>query len=550
MTSMFLRRWTNLTSVVNPHVLSMVCSFTSRASRVLDNTNEASQSLSINNEDLTSATYDSRLHLSPLFSHGRPHSESYKIELVDTETWRVSSGIMEAWRGTDGALDSKASVMDVVDEVDNYSPSNEDPDFDEIEDMRIRGNLFYKLDRDSKEFEEYSFDFHRKKSSKSKDDPKESKASGVGKSSKNKVERRESQKKEERSCNLASASERLPKPIKNESLFSSLHEMNNHPVGKKVRIPTFNQLTAPYHEPFCLDIYITKGSVRASIIHRATSKVVAVAHSISKDFKFELASTKNVTACASVGEVLAQRALGDDIHNVVYTPRKGDKLEGKLQIVLQSIIDNGVNVKVKLKQRRRALGVTQSGNSSEEHEFILNVSGADKDANARSTPFSFISTSLAVASTPRRIMAGKAEGDGKEPINEQAVANIYGALRSEINQIYSKITELEMEVSEHSLVINAIQPLDPSRRCYRMIGGVLVERTIKEVLPAVQRNKEGLEEVIARLGEALEKKKKEIADFEAKYKIRIRKSDEVNDESGRKEGSAQGVLVGPAGANE
>ncbi|KAF5941762.1 hypothetical protein HYC85_019404 [Camellia sinensis] len=143
-------------------------------------------------------------------------------------------------------------------------------------------------------------------------------------------------------------------------------------------------------------------------------------------------------------------------------------------------------------------------------------------------------------------MSGKAEAEGNEPINEQAVANIYGAMRSDINQIYSKITELEMEASEHSLVMNAIKPLDPSRRCYRMIGGVLVERTIKEVLLAVQRNKEGLEEVIVRLNEALEKKKNEVADLEVKYKIRIRKSDEVQDDAGRKEGSAQGVLVGPA----
>lgn len=148
-------------------------------------------------------------------------------------------------------------------------------------------------------------------------------------------------------------------------------------------------------------------------------------------------------------------------------------------------------------------------------------------------------------------MASRPEDDRKEPVNEQAVANKYGAMRSELNQFYSKITELEMEVSEHSLVINAIQPLDPSRRCYRMIGGVLVERTIKEVMPAVQRNKEGIEEVIARLNEALEKKKQEIADFESKYKIRIRKSDgETNDDSSRKEGSAQGVLVGPAGGSE
>ncbi|CAN1280165.1 Prefoldin subunit 2 [Linum perenne] len=107
-----------------------------------------------------------------------------------------------------------------------------------------------------------------------------------------------------------------------------------------------------------------------------------------------------------------------------------------------------------------------------------------------------------------------------------------------------------MEVSEHSLVMNAIQPLDPNRRCYRMIGGVLVERNIKEVLPAVQRNKEGIEEVISRLNEALERKKKEITDFEAKYKIRIRKADDVKDEGSKKEGGSQGVLVGPAGSSE
>ncbi|WOL05052.1 hypothetical protein Cni_G13775 [Canna indica] len=120
-------------------------------------------------------------------------------------------------------------------------------------------------------------------------------------------------------------------------------------------------------------------------------------------------------------------------------------------------------------------------------------------------------------------------------------------MHSEINQIYSKITELEMEVSEHSLVIGAIQPLDPSRRCYRMVGDVLVERTVEEVLPAVQRNKEGLEEVISRLNEALEKKKKEIQEFELKYKIKIKKADnETKEDTNQKEGSAQGVLVGPA----
>ncbi|KAG6393129.1 hypothetical protein SASPL_147362 [Salvia splendens] len=129
------------------------------------------------------------------------------------------------------------------------------------------------------------------------------------------------------------------------------HDDDEGVVGPKQRTPTLNQLTAPYHELFCLDVFISKGSVRACIVHRTTSNVVAVAHSISKDMKFDLGSTKNKDACAAVGRILAQRALDDDIHNVVFTPRKGERVEGKLQIVVKSIVAGGVDVKVKLKQR-------------------------------------------------------------------------------------------------------------------------------------------------------------------------------------------------------
>jgi len=123
---------------------------------------------------------------------------------------------------------------------------------------------------------------------------------------------------------------------------------------KRERVPTFNQMTDPYHHPFCLDIHVTKGSVRACFVHRVTSRVVAVAHSISKDMKFDLGSRKGkgLKACAAVGAVLAKRAIEDDIHNAVYTPRKGDRIEGKIEVVLRAIIDNGVDVKVKLKQRK------------------------------------------------------------------------------------------------------------------------------------------------------------------------------------------------------
>lgn len=292
----------------------------------------------------------SMMQLSPLLPCGRDSLKGLDIEVVDHDIWWVSSGIAHAWRITDETSRKSPYLKGMVERAENCSSTTEhDPDFDEIEDMRLRGNLFYKLDKASREFEEYNICFYRKKSSKSKGKLKQA---TVGK---------ETNKKEKKNNSSASISSKIVKHKGNDpplkQVKSSQVEAGSNCIAtslmeeKKKRTPTYNQLTDPYHLPFCLDIYISKSSVRACIVHRVTSKVVAVAHSISKDMKYDLASTKDSTACAAVGGVLAQRAIADDIHNVVYTPRKGEKLEGKLQIVLQSIIDNGIDVKVKIKQK-------------------------------------------------------------------------------------------------------------------------------------------------------------------------------------------------------
>lgn len=50
--------------------------------------------------------------------------------------------------------------------------------------------------------------------------------------------------------------------------------------------------------------------------------------------------------------------------------------------------------------------------------------------------------------------------------------------------------------SSPSLVIDTLKEVDETRRCYRMVGGVLVERTVKEVLPALENNKEQVGEIL------------------------------------------------------
>lgn len=303
---------------------------------------------------------------SPSFWQDQPQLHCHQIMVVDSDSWGVSSLAhlsKHVPKGVEHECKLRSSGIDAMGNGVGNNPqcAEDDPDFDEIEDLRIHGNLFYKIDRGSREFEEYAFEFHRRKSSSNKNkwetNSKENDCcdsiAKAQKPLKGKDGQQPFSKRGLRGNSVQSFvnEERLVRTIKEKYIVCAGNEIDSCHVRKKQRTPTFNQLTGPYHEPFCLDIYVSKGSVRACVVHRVTSKVVVVAHSISKDMKFELGSTKSAGAAAAVGKVLAQRALADDIHDVIFTPRKGDKLEGKLQIVLQSIIDHGVNVKVKLKQR-------------------------------------------------------------------------------------------------------------------------------------------------------------------------------------------------------
>lgn len=122
--------------------------------------------------------------------------------------------------------------------------------------------------------------------------------------------------------------------------------------GKKPKNPikhvSFKQRTIAYMEPFSLDVFISKRFVSASLTHRVTSKQVAVAGTNSKDIKAVLKSRSDIPACLAIGRILADRAREADVYACTYTPRERDKFEGKIRALVQSLIDNGIEVKVYL----------------------------------------------------------------------------------------------------------------------------------------------------------------------------------------------------------
>ncbi|XP_043478246.1 prefoldin subunit 2 [Leptopilina heterotoma] len=129
--------------------------------------------------------------------------------------------------------------------------------------------------------------------------------------------------------------------------------------------------------------------------------------------------------------------------------------------------------------------------------------------------------------------------------NEEIFAG-FQSLRNEQKLMANKLSEMEMELNEHKIVIDTLKTVDPRKKCYRMIGGILCERTVQEVMPALVTNKEQLTKVIETLNEQLTKKGVEINEYKEKHNIRIRGQDDIpQQDEDSKESKRNAIVVNP-----
>lgn len=71
-------------------------------------------------------------------------------------------------------------------------------------------------------------------------------------------------------------------------------------------------------------------------------------------------------------------------------------------------------------------------------------------------------------------------------------------------------------------MIETLEAADPERKCFRQIGGVLCERTVKEVLPQLVENKDFIAKTIQMVTNDLSKKGSELNKFKEEHNIKIR----------------------------
>ncbi|KAI6135062.1 Prefoldin beta-like protein [Pisolithus croceorrhizus] len=121
----------------------------------------------------------------------------------------------------------------------------------------------------------------------------------------------------------------------------------------------------------------------------------------------------------------------------------------------------------------------------------------------------------------------KAKAKAKAPqLSDQEIQQTYSRFQNELQTLAGKIGELEQEAEEHtlSLVLATLDEAlakEPDRKCFRLIGGVLVERTVKEVVPALRTNRDGIRKVVSTLTDQIKAKEQEFENFKREYNIRI-----------------------------
>lgn len=121
----------------------------------------------------------------------------------------------------------------------------------------------------------------------------------------------------------------------------------------------------------------------------------------------------------------------------------------------------------------------------------------------------------------------------------------FQVLRTEQRIMVTKLSEMEAELNEHKIVLETLKTIDPQRKCYRMVGGILCELTVAEVMPTLCLNREKLTKVIETLNEQLIKKGVEINEYKEKHKIHIRGQDDVQKQEESTETKRNAVVVNP-----
>ena len=105
--------------------------------------------------------------------------------------------------------------------------------------------------------------------------------------------------------------------------------------------------------------------------------------------------------------------------------------------------------------------------------------------------------------------------------------------------------EVEDERKENQLVLESISKLEDDRKCWRLVNGVMFEKTKAEVVPEIETMIKNLLVVAKQLNDGLHQKKQEMSKLEQAYEhiMKAAKAKQGSQQDMGGEAKAGGVLV-------
>ena len=129
---------------------------------------------------------------------------------------------------------------------------------------------------------------------------------------------------------------------------------------------------------------------------------------------------------------------------------------------------------------------------------------------------------------------------------QKEMATAYKMLEQERASVVQKILAIEEEKREHELVLSTLNGLEEDRKCWRLVNGILIEKTQKEVVPELELQINNMKAACEQMDLKAASCKEEMQRIEAQFEMPIQNEvDTAALESVHieKEAGSGGVLV-------
>lgn len=107
----------------------------------------------------------------------------------------------------------------------------------------------------------------------------------------------------------------------------------------------------------------------------------------------------------------------------------------------------------------------------------------------------------------------------------QALQQQYNRYQENITNLQTQLSTITSQIHEHSIVDKTLSCIAPSerenRKCFKMIGGVLVDKSVDEVIQILNDETKSLNEEKTKFDQELVKARKEMESWMKKNNIKI-----------------------------